>query len=450
MLGFLILLFVMIGVWVLLLGVADTSEVSKNWPKYRCNPSVMPFASFYGHDTTENLNFCLTGMLNSEMSGALSPVFKILASFLGTITTLVAVANSIRLEMATFMGGINTIFQNFTDRFVQLSSNVRTSAQRIKMLMGRIYGTFFAMIFMSMSAMTALTNFGDTFLFKFLDTFCFDPDTKVSVVGRGEIPVKDVRTGDVFATGSKVTATFSFLADGQPMVELGRGCESPPIKVSTNHYVKYDTKWVRADEHPDAKLIDVWKGGSERPLICFNTNDHRIPVGDYIFLDYDETSEADHATMNWVEGILNARQSKSGHGYDYSTLVSPSTYLKSKSGKPVLPSSVSLGTELSMGKVIAIIKKKSNRYCELPTGDCVTPGLLLWDTKTNSWFRAGDRYRQMIDNLDRDYYSFIISSTASFELFSGVVVRDYFEVHSPDTEQFYAKAIHDASSILAE
>jgi hypothetical protein len=117
---------------------------------------------------------------------------------------------------------------------------------------------------------------------------------------------------------------------------------------------------------------------------------------------------------------------------------------------PLLPSSVSLGTELSMGKVIAIVKKKSKEYCELPTGDYVTPGLLLWDAQTTKWFRAGDRYRCMIDPVEREYYSFIVSSTACFELYSGQVVRDYFEVHSPDTEQFYAKAIQEASCVLAE
>lgn len=445
MLGFLILLFVMIGVWVLLLGVADTSEVSKNWPKYRCNPSVMPFASFYGHDTTENLNFCLTGMMNSEMSGALSPVFKILATFLGTITTLVTVANSMRLEMATFMGGVNTIFQNFTDRFVLLSSNIRTSAQRIRMLMGRIYGTFFAMIFMSMSALRATQNFGNTFLFKFLDTFCFDPDTPVNILGKGEIPVKDVKTGDVFFTGSKVTATFSFLADGQPMVKLPGG-----ILVSTNHYVRHNGLWIRSEEHPLAIPADAWSGGIDRPLICFNTNDHKIPVGDFEFLDYDETSAADQDTMNWVDSKLNATVSVKKRSFDYSTLLAPSTFVKLKSGGRTLACSVGLGTELSMGKVIAVIKKKSNEYCVTSSDDLVSPGLLLWDSKTNQWFRAGDRYAIRKDSLDRDYYNFIVSPTASIELSSGLVVRDYFEVHSPDTEQFYAKAIEEASCVLAE
>ena len=428
-----------------MLGVADTSEVSKNWPKYRCNPSVMPFASFYGHDTTENLNFCLTGMMNSEMAGALSPVFKILATFLGTITTLVTVANSIRLEMATFMGGINTIFQNFTDRFVQLSSNIRTSAQRIRMLMGRIYGTFFSMIFMSMSALRATQNFGNTFLFKFLDTFCFDPDTQVNIVGRGVIPVKDVKLGDVFSTGSKVTARFSFLADGQPMVELPGN-----IVVSTNHYVQYKNKWVRADKHPQAKQTDCWSGGSQRPLICFNTNDHKIPVGNFVFLDYDETSAADQETMSWVDSTLNAKKQFHVRSFEYSTLFAPSSQVKLKSGENVLASDIELGTDLSFGKVIAVIRKKSRHFCETNSGDLVSPGLLLWDSKTYQWFRAGDRYTIRVDPLERDFCNFIVSDTASIELASGLVVRDYFEVHSPETEQFYAKAIEEASCVLAE
>ncbi len=445
MIGFIILLFVMIGIWVILLVLADTSDVSKNWPKYRCSPMVMPFASFFGHDTTENFNYCLTSMINQEAGGAVSPIFQILGTFLGTLTTLVSVANNMRLEMATFMGGVNTIFQNFTDRFVQLSSNIRMTSQRIRMLMGRVYGTFFALIFMSMSAITATTNFSETFLFKFLDTFCFDPDTEVSILNKGKLCVKDVKTGDIFTNGSKVTATFSFLADGQPMVTLPGG-----IRVSTNHYIQYKGKWIRSDEHPDAIPIAPWSGGTQRPLICFNTSDHRIPVGDYVFLDYDETELADKETMKWVESRMNARESTMSKNYEYSTLVGPATYVKLKTGGSIFACSVGLGTELSMGKVIAIIQKKSNYVCQLPTGEWVTPGLLLWDSKLLQWFRAGDRYTVQFDSLGWTYYSFIVSPTANIELASGTVVRDYFEVHSPDTEQFYEKAITGSPCILAE
>jgi hypothetical protein len=445
MIGFFILLFVMIGVWVIILVVADTSQVSKNWPKYRCNATVIPLASFYGHDTTENFNYCMTAMINSEAGGAISPVFQILGTFLGTLSTLVSVANNMRLEMATFMGGVNTIFQNFTDRFIQLSTNVRITAQRMKMLMGRLYGTFFAMIFMSMSAITATTNFSNTFLFRFLDTFCFDPDTQVNILGKGVIPVKDVRTGDVFVNGSKVTATFSFLADGQPMVILPGN-----IRVSTNHYVQFKGNWIRSDKHPEANVIEPWNGKTERPLICFNTSDHRIPVGNYVFLDYDETEEADKQTMNWVEYTVNREKRIKTQHHEYSTLFSPCTLLRLKSGGTKLASSLCLGDELSFGKVIAIVKKNCNQVCLLPTGEYVTPGLLIWNPKIKSWFRAGDQYPTIVDSLNRNYISCIISQTANIEFASGVVVRDYFEVHSPDTEQFYEKAIEGSPCILAE
>lgn len=445
MLGFLILLFVMIGVWVIILAVADTSDISKNWDKYRCSPTVMPFASFFGHDTTENFQFCLKGMMNQELGGSLSPVFQMLAVTLGTLSTLTTVANNIRLETATFMGGVNTVFQNFTDRFVQLSTNVRTSVQRMRMLMNRLYGTFFAMIFMSLSAIRAVTNFSNTFLFRFLDTFCFDPDTRVTVITKGTIPVKDVKVGDVFLNGSKVTATFSFLADGQPMVEFPGG-----ILVSTNHYLEFQGKWIRSDEHPDAKPVAPWSGGQERPLICFNTNDHRIPIGNYIFLDYDETSEADQETMAWVEARVNGSSPSKRSSVEYSTLVAPSTLLRLRSGRQLLASAVRLGDLVPGGEIIAIIKKQAKEYCELPSGDLVTPGLLVWDTKRNQWFRAGERYPIKVDPLEREYYSFIVSPIAVLELASGVCVRDYFEVHSPDTEQFYEKAIREASCVLAE
>lgn len=445
MIGFVILLFVMIGIWVILLAVADTSDVSKNWPKYRCSPTVMPFASFFGHDTTENFNYCMNGMITGEAGGVIAPVFQILGVVLGTLTTLMNVANNMRLEMATFMGGVNTIFQNFADRFVQLSTNVRIAAQRVRMLMGRLYGTFFAMIFMGLSATQAMLNFGDTFLFKFLDTFCFEPDTEVEIIGRGRIQVKDVKTGDVFANGSKVTATFSFLADGQPMVEF-----PGPIRVSTNHYVNYQGKWVRSDAHPDAKPIGPHTGGTQQPLICFNTSDNRIPVGNYVFLDYDETSVADQETMDWVDEKLNSRSISKPRDYEYATLLAPSTAVRLKSNKIKLVCELQLGEELPFGKVISIIKKKSKWACQLPSGDWVTPGLLVWDPQLNQWFRAGDRFVKHFDSLDRDYYSVIVSPTANVELASGVVVRDYFEVHSPETEQFYEKAIKEASCVLAE
>lgn len=438
MVGFLVLLFLMIGIWYFLLSSGDTSEISKNWPKYRCDITIMPFASFYGHDATENFNFCMKNMMNVEAGPLLSPVFQVIATLLGTLASLISVANSIRLEFATFMGGVNTIFQNFTDRFKQLLFKIQMSAYRMKLLMGRLYATFYSLIYMSVAGIRGAQNFGDTILFQFLDTFCFDPDTKILVKGKGAIPVKEVIIGDIFEkTGSKVTSTFSFFADGQPMVELDG------IIVSTNHFVKYDNIYVKAKDHPDAIAIGPWLGSIERPLICFNTSDHRIPIGNHIFMDYDETEEGDKDTMRWVDISLNG----SFEGTDqtsYTTVFYPTLKIKLADSTYMSANEIPLGTKLSNGRVVGIVKKIISETCTLPSGEHVSPGNLVWNPDMNRWIRAGDLYS--VDQLETPqvYHSFVVLNGASVETDKGTMLRDYVEVHSPEAEQFYAKSVASA------
>jgi len=445
MLGFIILLFLFLGAWIGMIGMADVEEVKKNWPKYRCRPNIMPFAGLYGHNAGENFNFCLMNMFNAEMGTALGPVFVILGSVVSTLVTLLQVANSIRVQFATMMGGINTLFQNFADRFKQLLGAVQMTGYRMKLLMGRLYGAFFAMIYMSIAGMTSVQNFTETALFRFLDTFCFDPDTLVSVEGKGLVKVKDVQIGDVFAkTKGKVISTFEFEADGQPMVELPGS-----IVVSTNHYVQYLGKWVQAVDHPQAIRRGAWNGGRERPLICFNTSDHKIPIGHFTFLDYDETEEADEETMNWVDEKLNATQTISNRSFDYTTCVDRATLIRMKDGSTKPIHEIQVGDLVSTGKVLGLVRKECNSFCELPSHECVTPGLSYWEGRR--WVRAGDVLPIQTLRTPHVFYCLIVMGSATFETHQGTMIRDYVEIHSPEAEQFYARKIESfPSCILAE
>lgn len=435
MLGFILLLFIFISIWVGMISMADVEEVKRNWPKYRCRPNIMPFAGLYGQNTAENFQFCLSNMFGVELAEALGPIFVILSTMVSTLSTILQVANSMRVQLATLTGGINTIFQNFTDRFKQLMSAVQQSAYRMKLLMGRLYGTFFAIIYMTMAGMTSLDNFTHTILFDFLDTFCFDPDTLVEIQDKGLLKVKDVTMGDVFArTGGTVTATFQFDSDGQAMVEL-----PGQIVVSTNHYIYYLGKWIQARDHPEAIAKGPWSGGKERPLICFNTSDHRIPIGHYTFLDYDETEEGDAETMKWIEKGLNASLFHKYRIYPYSTCVSKDTEIrmKDKTTKPI--QDIQLGDELSTGKVIGLVKKYTKEYCELPSREFATPGLCYW--QTNQWVRAGDVLPTQPLQYPQTFYSLVVMKTATFETKGGTFIRDYVEIHSPDAENVYTEKI---------
>lgn len=430
MLGFIFIVLVLLGFWALMLSSSNIQEIKEKWSENRCKMGVMPFASFYGYDTAENFNYCMKNIFTTESGPLLSPVFQILSTMIGTISVFVSTLNSIRVQFATLLGGINTIFQNFADRMKQLTYHIRTSAMRMNSLMKRLYGTFNAMMFMTISGITAMSSFGDTFLFKFLDTFCFDPDTPIYVEGKGYVPISEVKMGDTLEGGGKVTSLFRFHADGQPMVKLDT------VLVSTNHFVQHGTKWIHADEHPDAQRETPWAGGNERPLICLNTSNHIIPLGGYIFLDYDETEDGDQTTMAWIEDVINGTLTTGEvDNISYSNSVAKNTRIKMADGTVKPMYQIELGDKVSTGEVIGIVKKDIYELCFTENNTILGAGLLIW--MNDKWLRAGSVYpiRRMKEPLE--CISLILTPSAVLETEHNLCFRDYMEVHSPDAEKDY-------------
>jgi len=439
-----LLTFLIIILYAILYGM-DIANVSASWPENRCKPQIMPFASLYGYNTAENFNYCMTNIIKDQAGDSIGPIYQILSGFIGTISTLVQTANSLRVALATLFGGITKVFQEFGERINSLMVRIRVATVRIKMLFGRLFATFYAVIYMGMSGITAVSNFGDTFLFKFLDTFCFDPDTRVEIDNKGYISVKDVKMGDIFSkTKSRVTACFEFYSDGQPMVTLlpQQNQDQQPILVSTNHYVQLPSgQYEPAVVHPNAIPSPSWSGGIDRPLICFNTHDHKIPIGDYMFLDYDETERGDKVTMRALRNIVNNSDSKEDDTInEYSPGVSENTKiaLKEPKGAFCIAKNIKLGQTIQSGRIVGIVKKEVKNFVRIGQ-DLISASSLIWRSQTNSWERA---YKIGTPIQKNDIvYSFVVTPSATIITHHGLSIRDYVEVHSPDSEDAYKKEI---------
>jgi len=424
-----------------------------DWNSIRCEPSVMPLAGLYGYDVNENFQYCMRQSFSSQATEHLGPVYSVLGGFVGVLGTLVGSADSLRLGFSRFITGFSTIMNEFTERLQHFFIQVSYSTQRIKMLMYRIYATFYAIIYMGMSGIKATQNFGGTVLFGFLDTFCFDPDTLINIEGRGSIPVRSVNIGDKIVRGSKIISKFQFMANGQQMVKLDN------IIVSTNHYILYNSKWIKSENHPDAVRVDSWNGGKERPLVCFNTEDHCIQIGKYTFRDYDETEEGDEKTEEFIEKSLNGemrdavRQRQLSRRWkkmqpavaaETDILLSSCNFesCEQKQLTAKKAANIELGDSLiNSDRVIGIIETSVNEVVELPTGDKVTAATLIWNPSTNNWDRAGDLYTVNILQESIIYRSFITLPGSKLPLASGIIIRDYMEVASPFAELEYSKCL---------
>jgi hypothetical protein len=144
--------------------------------------------------------------------------------------------------------------------------------------------------------------------------------------------------------------------------------------------------------------------------------------------------------MKWVDERLNAKTEGTEYtAGTYITVVEGKTEIR-LADKTFLPiSSLTLGQKLSTGKVVGIVKKEINEVCELPSGELVSSGNLIWVPSKKCWKRAFEEYMPTTLKAPEIYYSIFCSSSGTFETKGGYTLRDYMEVHSPEAESFYAK-----------
>lgn len=446
--------------------VMDIKAIKADWANQRCTPLVMPFASWFGVDAKANFDFCM----GKTFTGHSQPFMGSVTSIFGTFTVLLQrifqSVNAMRNTVATLGGGVNVIFQEFAERISMFFFRLRTTGIYMRSLFMRMYALLFSVMYMGMSGVTGMTSFTNTYLFSFIDTFCFPGDTTVRVQCDGEpkdVCIRDVRIGDrLYPSGDRVTACFEFDAVGQPMVRLGS------VTVSTNHYVYHKGKRVRADAHPDARPLSPW--GTE-PLYCLNTDTHHIPIGGYVFMDYDETAEADEEAMRRVEACVNgglyrascphtsllqggmrgagcpiqpprALKDSMGSMDSAGMALAPSTRIRLATGECKAATELRRGDRLSTGSTIAGVIQKLVIDTVVVDGVEMTPTTLYWAPEESQWKRTGTQAAEVTaETAPKIFLSFIAAPNSQIELESGLRIRDYLEWCSPDAEAPYRTAM---------
>ena len=143
----------------------DAGNIKKNWAEERCNPMIMPFASLFGYNTKENFNFCMGKVFDTQSMPMVGSIGSMFTKFTVLLTVIFDSISSLRNTVASLGGGINVVFQDFTNRISNFFFKLRISAIQIKSLIGRMYAIMFSVMYMGLSGITGLTSFTNTFLF---------------------------------------------------------------------------------------------------------------------------------------------------------------------------------------------------------------------------------------------------------------------------------------------
>ncbi len=427
---------------VLMFTLGNLREIAENFPRYRCTPLALPFASHFGYDTKENFNFCLTSIFNTKAAEVFGPVYNLLGGFTQIIQLIVDVALGIRKLFSNFLLGVNGFVRNVRDRIQGLLFNIRMSFMKLNNLMGRVYGTMYAMIWLGTSALAAGFNLANNDLVNFILEFCFDPNTEVVLADGSKKAIKDIQIGDVLESDkgpTRVTSVFRFAGSKTHMVSING------FVLSKEHYVQYAGKWIQAGNHPDAVPTP-----SLPELVCLNVEHHRFVIvnetGRMIVADYDEHDGAEVIRQTQQVAIKALNGSQGETVSDYSLGIDERMEVKMADGSWKVLKEMELGdTVWNAGTVLGLVQEECESTIDI-SGTHLSPAQIVFDTESEQWTRASVKWPSAVSEEPRILRSLVTSTCGTLHIRdanSEYYMRDYREVAIPEMENAYTDALRN-------
>lgn len=299
-----LVIMVFVGVMFANVAVAGIEHVKENWPQYRCTPGVIPIAGMFGHDAMQNFSDCISQMQMSSMSFLTQPFSMNMSvltgggvgSFQGIGGSLTGSANASRGMFSKIRGNMANITQSIFAVFLNLLIEIQRLFMNMKDLMGKIIGTIAAVIYFVRSAVTGLFALWYGPPGELIKALCFHPQTRVKLSDGTERPMCNLPPGCTLKNGAKVCAVMNISNtddSGRPiemMYSLPNGERGKPIIVSGSHlvYSEPDKKYLPVRELDPKATGALLESEPCTELSCLITSDHTIPIGEWIFHDWED------------------------------------------------------------------------------------------------------------------------------------------------------------------
>jgi hypothetical protein len=264
-------------------------NIQENWPKYRCNPIMMPFAGSFGQDPMENFTFCIQNMQKNLMGYLLEPINYSLSSANSIGSEFMSSINNVRKMFAAVRDFITNIIKSVFGVFLNILIEIQKMIIGLKDTMGKTIGIATTMMFLMDGTVKTMQSAWNGPPGQLTRALCFRPDTKLRLENGDIVNMKDINLGDILKNGSEVIAVLKINNKNkngtlrEPLYKLPNG-ESEPLYVTGNHLIMINGKFGYVKNHPQAELCTI----ESDTLSCLITSDNKICIGKYVFWDYDD------------------------------------------------------------------------------------------------------------------------------------------------------------------
>lgn len=266
------------------------NQIKKNWPLYRCNPTVMPFASYFGHDAASNFTYCIQNMQTNFMSYLLKPTHYAIDVLETSLSSTMDDIQWIRKKISDFVGTITNVITSIFSVFVNILVQFQRIIIKLKDVFGKTLGIMTSIIYLIESSILTGTSIMAGPVGSTLRLLCFHPETSVRLMNSVVKPMYLVEPGEVLENGSVVLASLKILGNKDDPLNkyytLYDSKHDEVIYVTGSHKIhdRLTNKFIEVKNHNDSEPSSI----TSKHMSCLVTDDHLIQLGEYTFWDWED------------------------------------------------------------------------------------------------------------------------------------------------------------------
>jgi len=285
-----ILLFFGMGAYVIL--SSGLQNIKKEWPIYRCNPMMMPFASQFGFDAMENFTFCISKMQAGSMGFFLQPLHHMISS-LGEIGgEMSSAVNSVRHVLTYIRQRAISVITSVLGIFMNIIIQIQTILIKIKDLVMKLLGVMVTILYIMQSSKSLGLSVWNGAPGVILRTLCFKDTTPLTLKSGKKVTIKNINLGDILINGSVVIGTLKLKGDvSNPYYKIWSKDLQEYIFVTGEHRILGDEtqddifeNYIKVSTYGNSVKTNTY----DNELCCLITSDHRIQIGEYTFWDWED------------------------------------------------------------------------------------------------------------------------------------------------------------------
>ena len=283
-----LIIFIFLIIYVWNIASSNVGDIKNNWPQYRCNPLVMPFAGYFGHDPAENFNECIKTVQKSNMGQFLQPANYAISLAGKTGEQVTESVQGIREFLGYLRNQLHATIRKIFTVFLGIVQPINQILVKFRDLTMRLLGAMTVMLYMVDGSNKTVVSTWNSDVGGMIRTLCFYPNTLVSMKNGSRKYMTDIVLGDILENGSEVIGTLQIKGGdfNNTYYKIWSNKLDDYIYVTGTHLIQ-DPKtkeFIPVSNYSDSILTKK----TTAYMSCLITSDHKIPIGEYTFWDWED------------------------------------------------------------------------------------------------------------------------------------------------------------------